>query len=298
MNDLTAADVATDARSAAPANGTSRKIIIIAGPHGAGKTTFARTFLPGEGDCPRFINADLIAAGLSPFAPERAATKAARLMLGEIHACAHRGESFAFETTLAGLSYLHLIWQWQKAGYRVHLYFLALTSADASVARVAERTRQGGIDIPEEIVRRQFAAGLRNFEHHYRECADAWIKYDTLSEQPLFLEFGENPTRFVRQSWSATAWQHRLVSTHMHPPAWRPQTYDDISAARDDSMRNSYPALRRAAEAARHTAILTDTAIVVVRHKYRKFVRVTARKLGKQAERATADTCPPPDLIA
>ncbi|MCU0756975.1 MAG: hypothetical protein MUE46_18005 [Xanthomonadales bacterium] len=80
----------------------SRKIIIIAGPNGAGKTTFARAFLPREAQCPRFINADLIAAGLAPFAPETAAIRAGRLMLEEIAACARRGESFAFETTLAG----------------------------------------------------------------------------------------------------------------------------------------------------------------------------------------------------
>lgn len=81
---------------------TDKKIIIIAGPNGAGKTTFARSFLPAEADLPRFINADLIAAGFAPFAPETAAIKAGRLMLDEIARCAGRGESFAFETTLSG----------------------------------------------------------------------------------------------------------------------------------------------------------------------------------------------------
>ena len=81
------------------------KIVIIAGPNGAGKTTFARAFLPEEAQCPRFINADLIAAGLSPFAPEAAATRAGRVMLDELASCAQRHESFAFETTLSGLSY-------------------------------------------------------------------------------------------------------------------------------------------------------------------------------------------------
>ncbi len=86
-----------------------KKIIIVAGPNGAGKTTFARSFLPAEAELPRFINADLIAAGLAPFAPETAAIKAARLMLEEIAVCAERGESFAFETTLSGLTYLRQI---------------------------------------------------------------------------------------------------------------------------------------------------------------------------------------------
>lgn len=83
-----------------------KKIIVIAGPNGAGKTTFARSFLPAEAQCPRFINADLIAAGLSPFAPEAAAIKAGRLMLEEVAACVFKGESFALETTLSGLGYL------------------------------------------------------------------------------------------------------------------------------------------------------------------------------------------------
>jgi predicted ABC-type ATPase len=91
----------------------TKKIIIIAGPNGAGKTTFARSFLPEEAQCPRFINADLIAAGLSPFAPEAAALKAGRLMLAEIDECVRAGESFAFETTLAGLAYLGRIKGWR-----------------------------------------------------------------------------------------------------------------------------------------------------------------------------------------
>ena len=86
-----------------------KKIIILAGPNGAGKTTFARAFLPQEAGVPRFINADLIAAGLAPFAPERAAIQAGRLMLDEIQRSTDRGESFAFETTLAGLNWLRRI---------------------------------------------------------------------------------------------------------------------------------------------------------------------------------------------
>ncbi|MCA1662299.1 MAG: hypothetical protein LC648_09180 [Novosphingobium sp.] len=95
-----------------------RKIIIVAGPNGAGKTTFARAFLPAEAGLPRFINADQIAAGLAAFAPETAAIRAGRLMLEEIGLCAARGDSFAFETTLSGLSWLRSIREWRKDGYR------------------------------------------------------------------------------------------------------------------------------------------------------------------------------------
>lgn len=170
----------------------SKKIIIIAGPNGAGKTTFARSFLPQEAQCPRFINADLIAAGLSPFAPEAAALKAGRLMLEEIAHCARHGESFAFETTLAGLGYLGHIQRWRAQGYHVSLFFLSLPNADSAVARVAERVRQGGHRVPEDVIRRRFAAGLRNLERVYKPAVDSWAKYDSVAESPILLEWGEN----------------------------------------------------------------------------------------------------------
>ena len=169
------------------------KIVIIAGPNGAGKTTFACAFLPQEAQCPHFINADLIAIGLSPFAPEAAAIRAGRLMLGEIAACAARRESFAFETTLAGLGYLRHIRAWKALGYHVSLFFLGLPSVDLAIARVAERVRQGGHDIPEGVIRRRFEAGRRNFETHYRAAVDAWALYDNAGEEPVLIEWGEAP---------------------------------------------------------------------------------------------------------
>ncbi len=169
----------------------NKKIIIIAGPNGAGKTTFARSFLPAEAHLPRFINADLIAAGLSPFAPETAAIKAGRLMLEEIDGCAKRGESFAFETTLSSRGYLRHITQWRAQGYHVSLFFLGLPDAETAIARVAERVRQGGHDIPEAVIRRRFAAGLRNF-HHYRAAVDDWALYDNSGSTPMMQEWEEN----------------------------------------------------------------------------------------------------------
>ena len=171
----------------------TKKIIIIAGPNGAGKTTFARSFLPQEAQCPRFINADLIAAGLSPFAPEAAALKAGRLMLAEIDDCVRRGESFAFETTLAGLAYLGRIKQWRAEGYQVSLFFLRLPDADTAIARVAERVRQGGHHIAEAVIRRRFAAGLSNLEHAYKAAVDTWAEFDNVGEEPTLLQWGENP---------------------------------------------------------------------------------------------------------
>lgn len=170
-----------------------RKIIIVAGPNGAGKTTFARSFLPAEAAVPRFINADLIAAGLAPFAPETASIKAGRLMLQEIALCARRGESFAFETTLSGLSYLRLIRTWRAQGYLVNLFFLSLPNVETAIERVASRVRQGGHDVPESVIRRRFVSGLDNFHRNYKMAVDDWTLYDNTGAEPAPLEWGENP---------------------------------------------------------------------------------------------------------
>ena len=170
-----------------------KKIIIIAGPNGAGKTTFAQEFLPNEADCPKFVNADLIAAGLSPFDPELAAIKAGRLMLQQIHELARKGESFAFETTLSGKMYSQLIPKWQAAGYVVQLSFLSLPSVELAVRRVKFRVAQGGHDVPIAVIRRRFSAGLRNFRAIYKNLVSEWAFYDNSEERTRLLAKGENP---------------------------------------------------------------------------------------------------------
>jgi predicted ABC-type ATPase len=174
------------------AGASDQKIILIAGPNGAGKTTFARSFLPAEAQLPRFINADLIAAGLAPFAPETAALKAGRLMLEEIAQCARRGDSFAFESTLSGLGYLRHIAGWRAQGYRVSLFFLTLPNVETAIARVAARVRQGGHDIPEPIIRRRFVMGWNNFQKRYKQAVDDWALYDNAGAEPVILGWGEN----------------------------------------------------------------------------------------------------------
>ena len=171
----------------------ARKVIIIAGPNGAGKTTFAREFLPNEAGCPVFVNADLIAAGLAPFAPETAAVQAGRLMLQELSRHFAARENFAFETTLAGRGYVHHIRAWQAAGYRVKLIFLQLDSPEEAIARVAQRVRQGGHAIPEATIRRRFAAGLENFQRLYAPLVDAWALYDNAGATPVLLDWSEKP---------------------------------------------------------------------------------------------------------
>jgi predicted ABC-type ATPase len=169
----------------------NKQILIIAGPNGAGKTTFARSFLPREAGCLRFINADLIAAGLSPFAPETAALKAGRLMLSEIEDCVKHRSGFALETTLSGTGYLRKIREWRSVGYSVSIYFLSLPSSEMAISRVQERVRQGGHTIPDEVIRRRFNAGLRNFETLYKKEVDAWIKFNNMGDHPILLDWSE-----------------------------------------------------------------------------------------------------------
>ncbi len=166
---------------------TTKRIVIIAGPNGAGKTTFAREFLPNEAGCPIFVNADLIAAGLSPFAPEVVALKAGRLMLEAIAEHVAKGESFAFETTLSGLTYARMVPRWRQAGYAVKLIFLSLPDAEMALVRVASRVAQGGHAVPEATVRRRFALGIENFHRRYQSLVDSWLLYDNAANPPILL---------------------------------------------------------------------------------------------------------------
>ena len=167
-----------------------KRILVVAGPNGAGKTTFATEFLPKEADCPIFVNADLIAAGLSPFRPARAAVEAGRLVLRQIEAHARQGHSFAFETTLSGRGHARRIVGWRKRGYRVKLFFLRLPTPESAIARVAQRVSEGGHDVPEAVIRRRFHGGWRNFELIYRDLVDTWAVYDSSDYVPFLLEEG------------------------------------------------------------------------------------------------------------
>lgn len=169
----------------------ARKVIIIAGPNGAGKTTFAREFLPTDAACPAFVNADLIAAGLAPFAPESAAIRAGRLMLSELERHFRSRQNFAFETTLSGRGYLRHIARWRTAGYRVKVIFLKLDSVEEAIERVANRVRQGGHHIPDSVIRRRFATGFHNFHHHYAPAVDSWALYDNAGVGPVLTDWSE-----------------------------------------------------------------------------------------------------------
>ena len=178
-------------RASALTRASRKRALVIAGPNGAGKTTFALEFLPAEAGLPIFVNADLIAAGLSPFDPDSAAFQAGRVMAQAIRSHVARGDSFAFETTLAGRAYARAIPRWQAAGYHVSLTFLSLPSPEIAIARVAERVRQGGHSVPDDVVRRRFLAGWSNLERVYQALVDTWVLYDNSGPEPVLVDWGE-----------------------------------------------------------------------------------------------------------
>jgi len=162
-------------------------VYVKAGPNGAGKTTFATEYLPHFVDCREFLNADLIAAGLAPFAPETQNARAGRLLLERSQELSVAKTSFAFETTLSGRTYAHLLGTLKEQGYRVELYFLWLPSADMAVARVQWRVKQGGHSVPDSDVRRRYLSGKRNLFQLYRDIVDAWWMYDSSKKSPLLI---------------------------------------------------------------------------------------------------------------
>ena len=166
------------------------RCIAIAGLNGSGKTTFAREFLPKDAGVVHFVNADLIAGGLSPLRPELAAMAGGRIFLAELDRLARARADFAFETTLSGLVYLRRLKRWKAAGYRIEITYLRLTSPLLALRRIAARVRQGGHNVPRADVLRRFTRGWTNFHSDYRPLADAWAVYDNSGDAPRLLEQG------------------------------------------------------------------------------------------------------------
>jgi len=162
--------------------------VVIAGPNGAGKTTFAREFLPRYVGLIHFVNADLIAGGLSPLRPELAALAAGRLFLRELDRLSKARLNFAFESTLSGLVYVGRLKRWKAAGYRIEIVYLRLRSPRLALRRIAARVRQGGHNVPQADVLRRFDRSWRNFQESYRLLADAWSVYDNSGSNPRLVE--------------------------------------------------------------------------------------------------------------
>ena len=172
---------------------------IIAGPNGAGKTTFALKYLPEVAAGSAFVNADLIAAGLSPLAPEQQQMAASRLFLREIERSIQAGRDFAFETTLAGRGHLRLIRRLRTEGWRVELYYLALPTVEMSALRVAERVAHGGHSIPRAAIERRFPRSLHNLFHVYGEAVDYTRCFLNSGDTPQLIFVQQGETRTVLQ---------------------------------------------------------------------------------------------------
>ncbi len=160
---------------------------IIAGPNGAGKTTWALDNLAGIAGCDRFINADLIAAGLSPLAPERQQLAAGRLLLAAIDSSIDAKVDFAFETTLSGKGWLRLVKRLRAEGWQVQLIYLALPDVSMSHLRVAERVRHGGHNIPSIAIQRRFSRSLFNLLHDYSACATHTVCLMNHQNEPILV---------------------------------------------------------------------------------------------------------------
>jgi len=182
-------------------------VVVIAGPNGAGKTTASARLLRGALAVSVFVNADTIALGLSAFRPDEAAMAAGRIMLDRLHALARDRETFAFETTLASRSFAPWLRGLRRDGYRVHLAFLSLPTADLAIARVQERVRDGGHAVPEIVVRRRYVRGLTNFFLVYRGVVDSWQLFDNSypgDPRPIGLGAATaEPTIIDQSRWNA-----------------------------------------------------------------------------------------------
>jgi predicted ABC-type ATPase len=165
-------------------------LYIIAGPNGAGKTTFIKRFAPRELALLDFINADEIARGLSPFAPERAQIEAGRLVLTRFRRFIEEGRDFVLETTLSGKTYRRLFEHARQAGYSLQLDFLMLPTVEHSKLRVARRVLSGGHNVPEADLTRRFAVSLRNLFAIYRPVLDYWRLHSSSVGRPRLIAHG------------------------------------------------------------------------------------------------------------
>ena len=175
-----------------------KKLYIISGCNGAGKTTASYTLLPEMLDCNEFVNADEIAKGLSPFNPNEVAIKAGRLMLTRIDELLENGVDFAFETTLATRSYVNTVKKAQEKGYLVTVLYFWLNSPELAVERVRIRVKEGGHNIPEKTIRRRYDLGISNMFNLYIPVADYWMFIDNSKTPFEILAEGQGEKEVVK----------------------------------------------------------------------------------------------------
>jgi predicted ABC-type ATPase len=171
-------------------------IYLFGGSNGAGKTTFARAYLPSAGTNLRFLNADEIARGLSPFSPQTIALKAGRLMLQEVRECIAARHSFGMESTLSGKTYIRLLAEAKQANYEIEIHYVWLKSADLAVQRVRQRVKKGGHPVPEIDIRRRYQRSIDHFIADYLPLADRWSIWDNRTSDSILLASSENDDTF------------------------------------------------------------------------------------------------------
>lgn len=187
---------------------------LIAGPNGAGKTTFATEFLPAGVKCRQFLNADLIAAGLSPFSPETQNIRAGRLLIERARELSARRIDFGFETTLSGRTYAHFLDRLRLSGYRIELFFLWLPTVEMALDRVHNRVQQGGHDVPAEDVIRRYHAGIRNLFQLYRHRLDSLWLYDAECFPPRLFASEIDGRTHIQQQSLMTRFERQSKETH------------------------------------------------------------------------------------
>lgn len=189
-------------------------IIVIAGPNGAGKSTATPELIGDTLHLTEFVNADVIARGLSPFEPERAALTAGRVMLQRLHELAAQRSSFGFETTLASRTFAPWIDGLMRSGYKFELLFLWLPRVETSLLRVQTRVKLGGHPVPEEVIRRRYEAGLDNFFNLYSPIASTWVMYDNSRKKPRLVAKGQGPLTTVvgnEEAWESLAGRYKRI---------------------------------------------------------------------------------------
>lgn len=181
------------------------RIVILSGPNGAGKTTASKHLLRDALGISEFVNADVIAAGLSGFAPESVAFEAGRIVLQRIHALIDQEVSFAFETTLSSKTLATLLKKAQQRGFEVELIYLALPDPNTAIDRVAARVSQGGHTIPPDVITRRFYRSLRNLFDLYIPLVNRWKVFDNYFTPPIQIAGGTRTRKFILQElkWKA-----------------------------------------------------------------------------------------------
>lgn len=173
-----------------------KQVFMIGGPNGAGKTTSAFMLMPELIDCYEYINADSIAASLSPFNPDALAIKSGRLMLERIKELSSKEHSFAFETTMASKSFVTYLTKFKEQGYEINLLYIWLVTPELAVQRVQRRVESGGHNIPIDVIIRRYHRSMRNFIYDYIPLADRWILCDNSDQIPNIVaqKYKRHPT--------------------------------------------------------------------------------------------------------